>query len=65
MNENLEELKKLKENFSMINFLMSNSLKMLSPILEDFEKRLIKLEQRNSYYLTDEELLREKIGGTD
>ena len=65
MNKNLEEL----------NFVIYKNIdfrRFLIKVLEDFEKRIEtlskkvkKLEQKDSYYPTEEEVRDFKVGGTD
>jgi len=44
---------------------INEKLRELEMRIERLESEVKKLEQKDSYYLTEEELLREKIGGTD
>lgn len=56
MNKNLERLKEVRKN---IGINMQIPMAYLIPILEDFEKRIKKLEQN------DEDIEDIKLGGTD
>ena len=62
MSKNLEELKKARNYYYGLN----NPIIMayLIPILEDFEKRLKKIEAELGIY-TKEEIKKIKVGGTD
>jgi len=74
MSKNLEELKSLKEVISEIDGCGVDSMILtgLISILEDFKKQIEtlskkvkKLEQKDSYYPTEEEVRDFKVGGTD
>ena len=58
MSENLEELKKVKR------FYCVEIKKNMIPLLEDFEKRLKKIESELGIY-TKEEIKKIKVGLTD
>ena len=58
MNENLAKL--IKENKGLLR-----QLTTINNEIKELKERVKKLEQKDTYCLTKEELLKEKIGGTD
>jgi len=79
MNKDLEELKELAENEEHFKSLRSQDFVIyyLIPVLEDFEKRIIKLEKKEESFGPKIRLIKEvpkrkpktvqkiKVGGTD
>ena len=58
MNENLAKL--IKENKGLLR-----QLTIINNEIKELKEKVKELEQKNNYCLTEEELLKEKIGGTD
>ena len=58
MNENLAKL--IKENKGLLR-----QLTTINNEIKELKEKVKKLEQKDTYCLTEEELLQEKIGGTD
>ena len=73
MSKNLEELKEvekqyLKDDISGIEFVMDGIIEVLEDFkkqIETLSKKVKKLEQKDSYYPTEEEVRDFKVGGTD
>lgn len=63
MNKNLEELLEIRRDDKLGP--RKKVFYHIVCVLEDFEKRIKELELKSNYILTDEELAREKVGGTD
>lgn len=65
MNENIEELKKVNKEYIDTSAKLGIALSYIVPVLEDFEKRIKKLEQ-NQPYPTKQELKKMNLyEGTD
>jgi len=64
MSKNLEELKELNEKDFKSLRLQDFVMYYLTPILEDFEKRLKTIEAELGIF-TDEEIKEVKLGGAD
>ena len=64
MNKNLEELEELNEKDFKDLRLQDFVMYYLTPILEDFKKRLKIIEIELGIY-TEEEIKKIKVGGTD
>ena len=70
MNKNLEELKKVRKDCGLN---MHIPMTYLIPLLEDFEEKLEMLgkqvkrleQQQTCYPFSEEELMKEPVGGTD
>ena len=58
MNENLVKL--IKENKGLLR-----QLTTINNEIKELKEKVKELEQKDCYCLTEEELLKEKIGGTD
>jgi len=58
VNENLAKL--IKENKGLLR-----QLTIINNEIKELKEKVKELEQKNNYCLTEEELLKEKIGGTD
>ena len=58
MNENLAKL--IKENKGLLR-----QLTTINNEIKELKEKVKELEQKGTYCLTEEELLSEKIGGTD
>ena len=58
MNENLAKL--IKENKGLLR-----QLTIINNEIKELKEKVKELEQKDIYCLTEEELLKEKIGGTD
>jgi len=58
MNENLAKL--IRENKGLLR-----QLTIINNQIKELKEKIKELEQKDTYCLTEEELLKEKIGGTD